>query len=137
MATKQPIQVLFCGMHHQKSKFSLTYNTFSVGGCWGQPILLFWKLVDETKSLILLPLRAVYFRSFLLRQPVGSNQIKLVQISSDSFLDTYSIGWKKKLSQIRINWSTQAPTPALPCPILFLVIFDCWETWLKACISWY
>ena len=46
---------------------------FSIGGCWGQHMLLFWKLVDETqmyktpeptrhhnsiKLLILLPLRA-------------------------------------------------------------------------------
>ena len=27
----------------------LNFSTFSVGGCWGQPILLFEKLVDETK----------------------------------------------------------------------------------------
>ena len=51
----------------------LCFSTFSVGGCWGQPMLLFWKLTNETqmhkppeatrhhnslKSLILLPLRA-------------------------------------------------------------------------------
>ena len=24
-------------------------NSFSVRGCWGQPMLLFWKLVDETQ----------------------------------------------------------------------------------------
>ena len=50
------------------------FNTFSVRGCWGQPMLLFWKLVDETempttpdatshhssrKFSILLPLRAI------------------------------------------------------------------------------
>ena len=48
-------------------------------GCWGQPMSFFWKLVDETqmcnppeatrhhnliKLLILLPLRAIYFRTF-------------------------------------------------------------------------
>ena len=53
--------------------------TFSVRGCWGQPMLLFWELVDETqmskppehtrhhdsrKLLILLPLRAIYFSTF-------------------------------------------------------------------------
>ena len=27
----------------------LNFRNFSVGGCWGQPILLFWKLVDETQ----------------------------------------------------------------------------------------
>jgi hypothetical protein len=39
----------FYGMDYQKSKFSLIYGTFSDGGCWGQPMLLFWKLVDETQ----------------------------------------------------------------------------------------
>ena len=48
-------------------------------GCWGQPMSFFWKLVDKTqmcnpleatrhhsliKLLILLPLRAIYFRTF-------------------------------------------------------------------------
>ena len=65
--------VPFCGMDHQKSNFSLISDTLSAGGCWGQPMLLFWKLVDKTqmykppeptrhhnsiKSLVLLPLRA-------------------------------------------------------------------------------
>ena len=78
MASKWPLPVLFCGMNHQKYKFSLIYGTFSVGGCWGQPMLLFWKLVDETqifkppeptrhhysrKLPILLPLKDIYFRS--------------------------------------------------------------------------
>ena len=63
--------MIFCGMDHQKSKYSLIYGPISVGGCWGQPMLVFWKLVDETqiskplestrhnliKLLILLPLR--------------------------------------------------------------------------------
>ena len=40
-----------CKLDHQKSKFSLIYGTFSVGGCWGQPILLFQKLVNETQIL--------------------------------------------------------------------------------------
>ena len=49
------------------------FSALSVGGCWGQPMLFFWKLVDETqifkppdptrrhnliKLWILLPLRA-------------------------------------------------------------------------------
>ena len=51
----------------------LNFRTFPFGGCWGQSMLLFWKLVDKTqiskpleptrhhnsiKLLILLPLRA-------------------------------------------------------------------------------
>ena len=62
----------------------LNSSTFSVRGCWGQPLLLFWKVVDETqmvkppqptiyhnskKYLILLPLRAIYFRSFHYETP--------------------------------------------------------------------
>jgi hypothetical protein len=52
----------------------LKFTTFFVRGCWGQLMLLFWKLVDETqmpttpettshhslrKFSILLPLRAI------------------------------------------------------------------------------
>ena len=29
----------------------LNFSNFSVGGCWGHPMLLFWKLVDETQKL--------------------------------------------------------------------------------------
>ena len=31
------------------SNVTLDFSTFFVGGCWGQLMLLFWKLVDETK----------------------------------------------------------------------------------------
>ena len=30
-------------------KFLLNFSTFSIGGCWGQSMLLFWKLVDKTQ----------------------------------------------------------------------------------------
>ena len=49
LAPKWPILVLFCEMDHQKSNFSLIFGTLSVGGCWGQPMLLFWKLVVKTQ----------------------------------------------------------------------------------------
>ena len=73
LVLKWPISVPFCGMDHQKSNFSLIFDTLPVGGCWGQPMSIFWKLVDETqiskppeptrhhksiKLWILLPLRA-------------------------------------------------------------------------------
>mgnify|MGYP007015787208 CR=1 FL=1 len=88
LAPKWPIMVPFCGVDHQKSNFSLISDTLSVGGCWGQSMLLFWKLVDETqmvkppeptiyhdskKYLILLPLRAIYFRSFHYETPCRMN----------------------------------------------------------------
>ena len=79
MASKSAIPVLFWGMNRQKYKFSLIYGTFSVEGCWGLPMLLFWKVVDETqifnphpepavdhnliKLIILQPFIAIYFRS--------------------------------------------------------------------------
>ena len=31
------------------SEFFIDISTFSVRGCWGQPMLLFWKLGDETQ----------------------------------------------------------------------------------------
>ena len=49
LAIKRPILAPFCGMDHQKSNFSLISDTLSVRGCWGQPMLLFWKLVGETQ----------------------------------------------------------------------------------------
>ena len=68
----------------ESQNIPLNFSTFSVGGCWGQPMLLFWKLVDETqmvkppeptshhnsrKYLILLPLRAIYFTSLHYETP--------------------------------------------------------------------
>ena len=56
LAPKWPILVPFCRMHHQKSNFLLIFSTFPVGGCWGQPMLLFWKLLMKLKCPILLKL---------------------------------------------------------------------------------
>ena len=33
----------------KNQNISLIDGTLSVGGCWGQPLLIFWKLVDETQ----------------------------------------------------------------------------------------
>ena len=30
-------------------RIMLNFSTFSVRGCWGQPLLFFWKLVDQTQ----------------------------------------------------------------------------------------
>ena len=49
LAPKWPTEVPFCGMDHQKSNISLIFDTLFVGGCWGQPMSFFWKLVEETK----------------------------------------------------------------------------------------
>ena len=49
LAPKWPILFPFCGLEHQKSKFSLISEPFLSRGCWGQPMLLFWKMIDETQ----------------------------------------------------------------------------------------
>ena len=77
----------------------MNFCTFSVRGCWGQLISFFWKLVDETqmcnppeatrhhnliKLLILLPLRAIYFRTFQCEIPCRISHAYL-----NSFLGLY------------------------------------------------
>ena len=62
----------------------LNFSTFSVRSCWGQPMLLFWKLSNKTqmskpcdhaakdmpsKFSIFLSLRAIYFRSYQYETP--------------------------------------------------------------------
>ena len=43
LAPLWPILAPFHGMDHQKSNFSLISGTLSVGGCWGQLMLLFFE----------------------------------------------------------------------------------------------
>ena len=65
----------------------LNFSTFHVGGCWGQLMLLFWKLVQETQMstppeatrhhistqlLVLLHLRAIYFSTFQYETPCNN-----------------------------------------------------------------
>ena len=45
-----PILAPFHGMDYQKCNFSLISGTLSVGGCWGQLMLLFWKIVVVPKN---------------------------------------------------------------------------------------
>ena len=49
LAPKWSIPVPFCRLDHQKSIFSLISDILSIGGCWGQSILLFWKQMEETQ----------------------------------------------------------------------------------------
>ena len=42
LAPKWSKPVPFCGMDNQKSSFLLISGTLCFGGCWGQPMLLFW-----------------------------------------------------------------------------------------------
>ena len=47
--TKMTILVPFLWNGSSKIQFFTGISTISVGGCWGHPMLLFWKLVDETQ----------------------------------------------------------------------------------------
>ena len=92
LAQKWPILVPFCGMDHHKSKFSLIFDTLSLRVCWGQPMVFFKKLINETqmgkpleptrhhnsgKLLILLSLRlrAIYFTSFHYETPCNNTKM--------------------------------------------------------------
>ena len=37
-------------MDHQKSNYLLIFGILSSGGCWGQPMPIFWKWADETQT---------------------------------------------------------------------------------------
>ena len=79
LAPKQPILAPFCGMDHQKSNFSLISDIFSVGGCWGQPMLLFWKIShlkipvpssNQIQLAYLYPSEPIHKCHFNMRYPV-------------------------------------------------------------------
>ena len=53
LATKSPILVFFLWNGSSRTQIFTDICTFSVGGCWVQLILNFWKLVDETQSQII------------------------------------------------------------------------------------
>ena len=61
LAPKWPILIPFCGLDHQKSKFLLVSCNFDVRGCWGQPILLFWKNIDKTQMSLSPECAATFF----------------------------------------------------------------------------
>ena len=86
--TKMTNSCQFLWNSSSKIQFFTDFSTFSAGGCWGQPMLLFWKLGQETQMstppeatrhhistqlLVLLHLRAIYFSTFQYETPCKSN----------------------------------------------------------------
>ena len=82
----------------------LNFSTFSVRGCWGQPMSFFWKLVDKTKMyeppeatrhhkliklLILLPLRADLLCTLHYETPCNTP-------SCDLKKNTFPVGYLKQ-----------------------------------------
>ena len=145
LAPKWPITVPFCRIDHQKSNFSLISDSLSVGGCWGQPMSFFWKLVGETqipkppeatrnhnsiKLLIFLPLRADL----------------LLSVHSDTPC-TYPVAWKiyawyeKALRrQLRDPQSTQKSKSWSFSIIHQLTLFWCqlmyYRKWSQSWVNW-
>ena len=85
----------FLGVESRNIK--LNFSTFSVRGCWGQPMLLFWKLVDETQMgnprdhaardisstfSIFLPLRAISKKPYHYETPCTTVRWKHVSKSN-------------------------------------------------------
>ena len=78
----------------------LNFSTFHVGGCWGQLMLLFWKLVQETQMstppeatrhhistqlLVLLPLRANSKSTFQYETPCTCSFSHFIHTPTHSF----------------------------------------------------
>ena len=91
----------------------LNFSTFSVGDCWGQQILLFWKLIDKTqiskplesasyrnstKLLIFLPSEPFTFTRFTIRHPVDCN-VELLALTRAK-----KIGWIYALNYEERTW---------------------------------
>ena len=90
LGTKMTNNCHFLWNSSSKIQFFTDFSTFSAGGCWGQPMLLFWKLGQETQMstppeatrhhistqlLVLLHLRAIYFSTFQYETPCMSEKL--------------------------------------------------------------
>ena len=53
---------------HSNSFFQKIFLNFSIGGWWGQPMSLFWKLVDETQMAALQITRITFVKGPLILQ---------------------------------------------------------------------
>ena len=95
LGTKMTNSCQFLWNSSSKIQFFTDFSTFSAGGCWGQPMLLFWKLGQETQMstppeatrhhistqlLVLLHLRAIYFSTFQYETPCSSYQSYIYQV---------------------------------------------------------
>ena len=86
-----------------------------------------WTKLDQTWSN---KNKSVQIRSdWIKRDKIGSSRIKSYETGSNPFLFIfrYPIRWKSK-NCFKLGLIDLSPHP---CPILCLVIFDYWKTWLK------
>ena len=73
----------------------------------------FWKRSFNYERILAFYLLRTYFKFWT-----------CLNLKSLVMIFRYPLGWIKK------NWQNLGVAP-LPCPILCIVIFDYWETWLK------
>ena len=114
----------------------LNFSTFSVGGCWGQPMYLFWKMVDETqipkpleatrnhnsiKLLIFLPLRADLLISVYSDTPC----IKRVKKGKNN---TKTLVQRNRYKRLSINYVVTKSPPPLSSVLLsrIYLVNDLW-----------
>ena len=115
LAPKWPMLIPFCVMNDNFFNFLLISDALSVGGCWGQPILLFFKLINEAqmgkpleptrhhnsrKLLILLSLRAIYLRSLHYETPC--NNTKMIRYFLNIKI-SYTTGCHRKIPSVH-SW---------------------------------
>ena len=137
LGTKMTNSCQFLWNSSSKIQFFTDFSTFSAGGCWGQPMLLFWKLGQETQMstppeatrhhistqlLVLLHLRAIYFSTFQYETPCNFFHDTLLDTLNSlffwfpTFLLTKLI-WKGNWFMKKIlDWNTLVLV--LPCRIL-------------------
>ena len=60
----------FSKINKRTPKFILESRVKKIKGCWGHPMLPFWKLVDKTRISICPSVRPIYFIHFNTRHPV-------------------------------------------------------------------
>jgi hypothetical protein len=121
----------------------LKFTTLIFGGCWGQPMSFFWKLVDETQMpttleatsyhssrilSILLPLRAIQNHSFHYETPFISSTVEtnldlVVRLASKVFS--------------RSNWTFESTLKALKSEkfafyLMQIGSFDRWITQFRS-----
>ena len=76
LAPKWPILAPFCGMDHPNFIYSLVYDTPSVGGCWGHPILLFE--VTDWRNSNVQTFKKIYW-SFYPSEPFSFDHFTLIR----------------------------------------------------------
>ena len=103
LAPKWLILAPFGWMNHQKSKFLLISYTLSVRGCWGQPMLLFWKPRMHIKNLSSQHSKTTFKQDFTsIFLSVRANSLSTVQCE----IPCSTRNSKKLMRYRKFDWAT-------------------------------